>query len=172
MLTSRRRGTGDLGRDYGLRVGAWWDVPLGAAVGLACQFALIPVLYYPFEQADRTLSKQLSQPAHRYADAAHAPATAVALVLLLAVGAPLVEELYFRGLLQRSLLTRMPAAPAIALSSVLFALAHFELAEFAGLAVFGVLLGTMAWKTGRLAPSVSAHMAFNAAAVAVVIHLR
>ena len=95
----------------------------------------------------------------------------ILLVALLAVGAPLVEELFFRGLLMRSLQTRMPTAPAILVSSILFALAHFELAELAGLALFGVVLGVLAWWTGRLGPSISAHMAFNAAAVAAVVHI-
>ena len=172
VVTSRRRGTGSLGADFGFRVGAWWDVPLGAAVGLACQYALVPLLYLPFEHFNRSLSRDISKPAHHVADAAHGPLTAAVIVVLLAVGAPLVEELYFRGLLQRSLLTRMPPAFAIGTSSVLFALAHFEAVQFVGLALFGAVLGYMAWKTGRLGPSVAAHMAFNAAAVAAVVHLR
>jgi membrane protease YdiL (CAAX protease family) len=172
VIISRRKGTGRLSTDYGFRIGAWWDVPLGAAVGLACQYGLIPLLYLPFEQLDASLSRRLSKPAHQFADAAHGPLAVVLIFALLAVGAPLVEELYFRGLLQRSLLTRLPPAAAIATTSVLFALAHFEAVQFAGLAVFGAILGYMAWRTGRLGPSVAAHMAFNAAAVAAVVHLR
>jgi membrane protease YdiL (CAAX protease family) len=171
IYTSRRKGSGNLGKDFGFRIGAWWDVPLGAAVGLGCQFALVPLLYLPFEHADSTLSRQLSRPAHRYSDAIHGPASVALLVALLAIGAPLVEELYFRGLLMRSLQTRMPPAAAIAVSSVLFALAHFEAVQLAGLAIFGAVLGFLAWRTGRLGPSIAAHMAFNAAAVAVVVHV-
>jgi hypothetical protein len=61
---------------------------------------------------------------------------------------------------------------AIGLSAIVFALAHFEAVQFAGLALFGVLLAVLAWRTGRLAPSIGAHVAFNAAAVVTVTHLR
>ena len=54
----------------------------------------------------------------------------------------------------------------------MFALAHFEAVQFAGLAVFGVVLGVLAWRTGRLAPGIGAHAAFNAAAVIAVVHLK
>jgi membrane protease YdiL (CAAX protease family) len=146
-------------------------VPLGAAVGLVGQYGLIPLLYLPFERADHTLRRQLGQPAQRDTGAAHTSSSLVALVILLAVAAPVVEELFFRGLLLRGLLNRMPAPAAIAVSAVLFGLAHFEWVQLAGLAAFGVLLGILAWRTKRLAPSISAHMAFNAAAVATVVHI-
>ena len=53
----------------------------------------------------------------------------------------MVEELFFRGLLLRSLLGRTPPPVAIVISALLFGLAHFEAVQFAGLAVFGVVLG-------------------------------
>ncbi len=46
------------------------------------------------------------------------------LVLVAVVFAPLVEELFFRGLLLRSLQRRVGTGRAVALSSVLFGLAH------------------------------------------------
>ena len=57
-------------------------------------------------------------------------------------------------------------------SALLFGLAHFEAVQFAGLAAFGVVLGVLAWRTGRLTPGIGAHAAFNAAAVVAVVHLR
>jgi membrane protease YdiL (CAAX protease family) len=90
------------------------------------------------------------------------------------VGAPLVEELFFRGLLFRALLGRapVPVPVAVVVSALLFALAHFEAVQFAGLAVFGVVLALLAWRTGRLMPGIGAHAAFNLAAVVSVVHLR
>jgi membrane protease YdiL (CAAX protease family) len=88
------------------------------------------------------------------------------------VGAPLVEELFFRGLLFRALLGRTPVPVAVVVSSLLFALAHFEAVQFAGLAVFGVVLALLAWRTGRLMPGIGAHAAFNLAAVVSVVHIR
>src|SRR5260370_32453641 len=44
VLASRRKGTGDLGRDFGLQV--WWsDMALGLPVGVLSQLVLVPVLY-------------------------------------------------------------------------------------------------------------------------------
>jgi hypothetical protein len=96
----------------------------------------------------------------------------VILLLLLAAGAPMVEELFFRGLVLRSLLGRTPVPVALVGSALLFALAHFEAAQFAGLAAFGVVLAVLAWRTGRLTPGIGAHAAFNTVAVLSVVHLR
>lgn len=171
VYASRVAGAGRLSADLGLRVG-WWDLPVGAGCGLLSQYVLIPLLYLPFEHADRGISQQLGQPTQRDTGAAHTTAAALVLLIFLAVGAPLVEELFFRGLLLRSLLRELPVPVSIGASAVLFALAHFEAVQFAGLAVFGVVLGLLAWRTGRLGPSIGAHMAFNAAAVVAATHLR
>jgi membrane protease YdiL (CAAX protease family) len=168
---SRTRGTGSLVTDYGCRIGAWWDVPVGAGVGLACQYWLIPVMYRPFEQVDRSLSRQLGQPTQRDVGAAHGSISVAVLLLALAVGAPLVEELFFRGLLLRSLSRWTNPPVAVVATAILFGLAHFEKVQFAGLAVFGMILGLLARRSRRLAPSVAAHSAFNAVAVLSVVHL-
>lgn len=172
LYASRVHGQGDLGADYGWGRGRWWDLPVGGIIGLACQYALIPLLYLPFEHVDRHLSHQLSQPVHNDTAAATGLVSATLVILFLTVFAPMVEELFFRGLLLRSLLARTRAPIAVLVSALLFALAHFQLAQFAGLAAFGVVLGLLAWRTGRLTPGIGAHAAFNAAAVLSVIHLR
>jgi hypothetical protein len=171
IYASRVHGSGSLARDFGFKVGSWWDLPVGAAVGLACQYGVIPLIYLPFRHVDRSLTQQLGQPAQRETAAAHSSGSVVVIFLFLAVGAPLVEELFFRGLLLRSLLERTRPALAIPVSAVLFGLAHFEALQFGGLAVFGLVLGVLAWRTGRLGPSIGAHAAFNAAAVAALVHI-
>jgi membrane protease YdiL (CAAX protease family) len=172
VYASRVRGHHDLGQDYGLVLGRWWDLPVGAAIGVACQYGLIPLLYLPFERVDRQLSHQLSQPVHRDTAAAHGVGSLFVLLLFLVVGAPIVEELFFRGLLLRALLGRWRPPGAVVVSALVFGLAHFETTQFAGLAVFGIVLGTLAWRTGRLTPGIGAHAAFNLAAVLSVVHLR
>lgn len=179
IKVSRDQGTRSVVRDYGLRIGAWWDLPLGAAVGLGSQYGLIRLLYLPFEHVIHHLNQRLNAPAERDTSTVHTqPELAIAL-LLLAVGAPLVEELFFRGLLLRGLLgacRRLRAGLAvvvpIVLSALGFALAHFEAVQFLGLAAFGVVLALMAWRWQRLAPTIAAHAAFNAAAVVSITHLR
>jgi membrane protease YdiL (CAAX protease family) len=170
FYASRVHGTGSLVKDFGFRIGAWWDLPLGAAVGLLFQYAIIPLLYLPFRKVDKSLTQQLSQPAQKETAAAHGSAEVVVLILFLVIGAPLVEELFFRGLLLRSLLARFVPLLAIPLDAVLFGLAHFEPLQFAGLTLFGVALAFLAWRTDRLGPSFGAHLAFNAAAVATLVN--
>ena len=170
VVVSHRNGTGSLRRDYGLSA-KWWDVPLGLVTGPACQFGLIPLLYWPFEQFDKSLSHQLSRPAQADTGSVHTVGALVVILLLIAVGSPLFEELFFRGLLLRTLMKRVGPPLAIVITGLLFALAHFEAVQFAGLAVFGIVLGVLAWRTQRLAASIAAHMAFNASAVISLTHL-
>jgi membrane protease YdiL (CAAX protease family) len=171
IYASRSRGSGSVVRDFGFKVGTWWDLPLGAAVGLACQYGVIPLVYLPFRHVDRSLTQQLGQPAQRDTAAAHGSVSIAILLLFIAVGAPVVEELFFRGLLLRSLLQRTRPFVAIPISAVIFGLAHFEALQFAGLSIFGLALGVLVWRTRRLGPSIGAHVAFNAAAVATLVHI-
>jgi CAAX protease family protein len=167
---SRVYGTGSVVADFGYRIATWWDVPLGVGVGLACQYGLVPLVYRPFEHFDHNLSRQLGQPAHREAGAAHSNPSVVVLLLFLAVGAPLVEELFFRGLLLQSLSRWANPVVGVVGSALLFALAHFERLQFLGLALFGVVLGLMAWRLRRLGPGIAAHISFNTVAVLAVAH--
>lgn len=50
-------------------------------------------------------------------------------------------------------------------SSTVFGISHFQLVQFPGLFAFGVVLAVLAVRTGRLGPSIAAHVAFNGVAV-------
>ena len=54
---------------------------------------------------------------------------------------------------------------AIVLDGALFGAAHLELAQFAGLAIFGAILATAFRLTGRLGMSMVSHATFNALAM-------
>src|SRR5947209_11372914 len=93
--------------------------------------------------------------------------------LAVAVVAPFVEELLFRGVVAESL-RRNGAVIAVGVSALLFALAHLQWSA-AGIAYFsvcGVILGILYWRRGLWA-SISAHAAFNGSLVllAVVVAL-
>jgi uncharacterized protein len=170
VWATRRFGHSSLVTDLGLRIGSVWDIVVGAVIGVATQYVIIPAIYWPFEQIDHGLAHSLSQPAHQDVAAAHGDLQVAVLMLFLAVGAPLVEETFFRGLVLRGLLYRLPVPAAIVVSALAFGLAHFEPVQFAGLAAFGVILGVLAWRTGRLAPGIAAHASFNAVAVLSIAH--
>lgn len=163
VLVARTKGSGSVVRDFGLRFQPR-DLPLGLAAGVFSQFVLLRILYLPF--GDRV--EELGRDNERLVDSTHGLALVV-LVLLLAVGAPLVEELFFRGLLQRSLVRRLGPAFGIAVSALVFGLTHFDPLGLLGLAAFGVVLGALVEWTGRLGPAVVAHVFFNATAVTVYL---
>ena len=56
-------------------------------------------------------------------------------------------------------------AVAVATSSVAFGLAHFEALQLPALILFGLVLGVLAQRTGRLGPGIVAHATFNAVTV-------
>jgi membrane protease YdiL (CAAX protease family) len=163
-LVSRRWGTGDLVRDYGLD---WEPIDLlGIPVGIVTQLIFVPVLYELLWFID---TDDLSEPAENLTDKARGGLAAVLLVLLVVVVAPVVEELFFRGLLMRSISARWSDGIAIVGSSVLFGLAHFQLLQLPALILFGLVAGYSAYRTGRLGPAIMAHVGFSATTVFLLL---
>jgi membrane protease YdiL (CAAX protease family) len=167
ILAARTKGNGVVS-DFGLRVRAL-DVPLGLVIGVACQLVLVPLVSLPWILVLGKDLDQLDDAARELADKATDPFGVALLVVIVVIGAPVVEELFFRGLLQRSLLRKMGAVPAVAISSFVFALTHFQLLQFPALWAFGAVLGVLAVRTGRLGSGILAHMAFNAVTVIALV---
>src|SRR5690606_29357745 len=86
----------------------------------------------------------------------------VLLVVVVVIGAPLVEELFYRGLLQRSLARRVDDKVAVVAVAAGFAFIHLRPVEFPGLLAFGLVLGVCTMITGRISMGIAAHLAFNA----------
>ncbi len=178
VVASRSRGTGNLRRDMGLELRPW-DVLIGPAVGLAGQLVLLPILYFPLEHVVRHLDQRLNAPAKHLTGGFPGADLAVISVLTVVV-VPVIEELFFRGLVLRALLrVCRGAGPVLGVGlaavadGVIFGLAHFELLQLLGLAAFGVVLALMAYKFRRLGPGIFAHGMFNLLAilsVAGVLH--
>lgn len=165
VLASKRKGQGRLGVDFGFAArGA--DLVVGVVTGLLAQVVLVPTVAFllrPFFGRP-----DVSGPVEDLFEKASGLSSA-ALVLFVVVGAPIVEELFFRGLVLRSLERRFGSTPAILLSAALFGLAHPQPLEakalalvMISLATFGVVLAVLAVRTGRLGASILAHAAFNA----------
>ena len=143
------------------------DVPVGLAVGLLLQFVVLPLLYIPilavFEDLD------VEGPARELTALAVAPMEVVALVFMTVVAAPITEEVFFRGLLQGALRDRFGPVRAVAISSLAFAVVHFQVVQFPALVVIGVVHALLVLATGRLGAALWSHIAFNAATVVVLL---
>lgn len=161
LIASRHKGRGPI-TDFGLRM-RWTDGPFGAVVGALTQFAAT-ALYLPFIWLEYLDRDELSEPARNLTDKAHG-AGVVLLILVVGIAAPIVEEIFFRGLVLRSLERKYGVRWAIVGSSVIFGAAHFEPLQFPALFVFGLVAALLATRTGRLGPGIWAHVAFNLVAV-------
>jgi hypothetical protein len=162
LVTRCPRGRGWV-EDLGLRVRS--VDAFGLIGGVVCQFGLVAAVSIPWVWLLGRSLDELDDPAKELTDRAGDTTSRILLVLVVAIGAPIAEEIFFRGFLQRGLMALLPAPAAIAGSSLLFALTHFQLLQFPALAAFGAVLGILAHRTGRLGPSILTHMGFNAVTV-------
>ena len=84
------------------------------------------------------------------------------LLFLALVLAPVVEELFFRGILLPVFRRRLGIWPAIIISSLIFALIHFHIPSFAGLFIVSVACCLAAIWGRSVAPAIWLHAVFNA----------
>ena len=86
-------------------------------------------------------------------------------LLAIAVIAPLIEELLFRGLLQNALMHYVPAWAAIILSAFTFSLVHLQPMAIPALMALGGAFGYIYYKTGSLRLTIILHMINNTLAL-------
>ena len=159
LWATSRRGAGPVA-DLGL---SFRPVDLiGLPLGVAMQF-LVGLLYLPFVD-----QHEVDAPARDLVNTAHGAGGKFLLILMTVVLAPVAEEIFYRGLVLTSLRRALPAWAAVVITGVVFGVMHFEWLQLGGLALFGILAGALAVKTGRLGPAILAHVGFNAIAL---VHL-
>ena len=170
-IVSRRYGSGSLKSDFGLQ---WRPSDIGRAllgyvVAAYAGRALMSAWAGHTDRLDRMMSGlgHLSDPAFAV--------FAVSAV----VAAPLVEELTFRGMLQRALVSRLGAAKAVVAQGLVFGAYHLtiqlgwdNLPYSLGLVTFGIVAGWMAHRTARLGPGMTMHVLANMIIVSVLASRR
>jgi hypothetical protein len=169
-FVSRRRGERSFAADFGLR----WrplDIGLGLAGSVAARstesIVLLPIVIFQphFRVPEVTGIQPFTSGVSGW----------IVLAVVTCVGAPIVEELFFRGLIQTRLVGRFGPVLGIGVTSVLFGAAHLigwagpvSLVYALGIVGAGVALGTMRHLTGRLGTSMMTHCFFNAQALLVL----
>lgn len=101
----------------------------------------------------------------------HSPKDLVSMLVIVGVIPAVVEELFFRGVLQRLFIqiTRSPWF-GIIITSVIFSAIHGQFLGFVPRAVLGMVLGGLFWYSGSLWPGILAHFINNALQVILVYY--
>jgi hypothetical protein len=175
VLAARRYGNGSL-RQLGLAGIRRQDVGVGVLAAFIGRIATV-VLVAPFIPLLPTKTVRGSSLTNGLTSST---LTAVVLALIVAVGAPFFEELFFRGLVQSAITRRWGARVAVFAQAACFAAAHYQvgmgLAEtfitFLTIGALGIYLGVLRWRYQRLGPGMVAHATFNLVAVLLVFAVR
>jgi membrane protease YdiL (CAAX protease family) len=162
-----RRSATDFRTYFGLRFAKidWVGIPLG----VFCQVVLMNVINWPLNKwwPETFNPERIETRARGLVDAAQG-AWFIVLFVVVVIGAPLVEELVYRGFIQGGLQTRIGSTWALIFTSVWFTVVHLEPVEFPGLFAIAVVLGLCYRRTQRLGLSIVTHLAFNATGLLLV----
>ena len=167
VVLSRKLGSGHFWSDYSVRFRP--IDALGIPLGVASQILLVSAVYWPlrkifpqtFDAAD------VEERARNLYDRAHG-GWLVVLVIIVVVGAPIVEELVYRGFIQGTLRGTMNESVALVVTAVWFTLIHLTPVEYPGLFAIALVLGFSYHFSRRIGLSIVAHMAFNATGLLLV----
>jgi membrane protease YdiL (CAAX protease family) len=155
--------------DLGFRA-RWSDIWYGGIPGLLAQLVVIPVVYWPLLQLLDKTASDLEGPAKSLGDRADGVGGALLLILIVGVLAPIFEELFYRGLLQRAFLKHgFSPVVSVGATAVVFGASHLQLLQLPGLVLAGAIFGVLAYRSGRLGPAIAAHVAFNMVTVVALL---
>jgi CAAX protease family protein len=154
--------SGDRRRVLALRRPTSWRTALRIGLGVGLGMYVLTILLGPILHPDREqgVTPDTWQPRH--------VAAYIANGIVIAVVAPIVEELTFRGL-GYSLIARYGRWLAIIGTGVAFGLAHGLVNAFPFLAAFGVGLAYLRSRVDSVYPGMIVHGLFNAVALTVAV---
>ncbi|NDA37038.1 MAG: CPBP family intramembrane metalloprotease [Acidimicrobiia bacterium] len=166
-FVSKRFGSRNFAQDYFLRFRIV-DL-LGVPIGVASQLLLVGLVTWPFRlMYPETFAPELVEKRAKDLFDNASGAWLIVLVVVVVFGAPIVEELVYRGLIQSSLSSRFNGNVSLLITAVWFAGVHLQFVELPGLLAFALVLGFCFQRTKRLGMSIVAHVAFNATGLLLV----
>lgn len=138
--------------------------------GLGTYLSALPffgVAVYVSQQLDKTLFRGIETPEHPLVPyfTGGGGGSFIVVFILGALVAPLVEEVFFRGVLYGALRGWMRVWGAAAFSAAIFAFGHPLPEYFLPIFVLGVAFALVRERTGSLLPSMIAHSIHNGAAI-------
>jgi len=156
LLITRIRGNGPR-IDLGL-VWSWRDVGLGLAYGFGGLALTIPasIIYVAIVGEDAS-----SAVGDVFGGIRAGPALAALVLVIVVLIAPMCEEILYRGLLWGGIEKLAGRWVAFAVSTLLFAIAHFEFTRTPLLLVVAIPIAIARLYTGRLLASIVAHQINN-----------
>lgn len=169
IWTARRKGNGPF-VDFGVRLVGLMDFISAVVLGFSllmigsvvAGFALWLLGMQPADQATNT----------GIVTDAESSLWKWVMIVLVVFGAPIAEELFFRGLLLGALRRRFGSVVAVLGSALAFTSVHYgggpldeSIMLFSVVGVIGVVLGGYVIRTGRVLPTIIAHSVFNALVV-------
>jgi membrane protease YdiL (CAAX protease family) len=164
VFASKVKGQGTLRDDFGLRWNGWADIALGIGVGLGSIIAIGIVI----SAVASMFGTDPGTNTDRILDSAGSDTGRYILVAFASFGAPVVEELYFRGLALRAFERRLGPALGIVMSTLVFAVLHYQsgtagetVSLLAGIFVLGAIFAAVVRWRGTLVVSMTAHMTLN-----------
>ena len=166
-LASRFKGLGSLREDFGFQF-KFVDVPFGVALAVAC-LAVSTGASLVWQLVAGT-----PPPAGSLLPDGFSPLVFVVTLLVVGVGVPVTEELFFRGLALRAFCKRSRGTVApVVLSSLVFGALHVQGWSVFGALVVPLLISTLgalfalaALRTGRLGAAIVGHGVYNTAVFA------
>jgi membrane protease YdiL (CAAX protease family) len=166
-VLARRRGVGVLAA-FRLDVAPEWS-SMGLAVAVAAGCWLVSVGYRVAASAVGFQPPQADGP-DLVTLFGSGVAGVVITLLVVAVAGPVLEEALLRGTVLQALRSRLGVWPAVAASSVAYALLHASAWSFLPLVVLGAALGWLATRSRSLWPAVTAHLLYNLVLVGAALY--
>jgi membrane protease YdiL (CAAX protease family) len=158
---SRARGTGSLATDVGLvlKPGDWWGVPAGMGLQILIALITAPLIFRLFPEGPP------EQAVAEIATTSQTLLDQILVIVAVAIGAPILEEMLFRGMLLSTLRRHLPAWGAVVISAIVFAGVHLvdpnAAAAVPGLFLLGLVLGWVALRRGDLSLAIPLHSGIN-----------
>lgn len=164
-IVSRLKGLG-MASDWGFKFDLPKDLGIGVALGAVCvpagsalSYAVAKLLDVNLEDSSNTtiLSDNVNDP------------WLIGIIFMVVIGAPLTEELLYRGLVLRIIEKYSNLTVATIVSTIIFTVVHYQaqnsftenLVLFSSIGTVGAVLGIITARTGRLGPAIIAHFVFN-----------